>query len=137
MTIPNAPNDDSRTRWLIVTGLLALFWNLMHALYSIFRIQQSALFPDLFAITIAYSAMLWFQADRRARGISYGFDQEALVLAAWGLVLPFYIYRSRGLRKGTIFLLGVLGVYVISLLPGLTAVILAALLGYAFPAAGR
>ena len=133
MTDQNPPIRYPTTRWLIAMTSLVVAWDLLVMLHVVLQIQQSPFFAGLFIIAMAYSAMLWFQADRRARRLSYGLDQEALIFAAWPVVLPFYIYRSRGFRQGTRFLLGVLGVFILCILPALTVGIGVTVLRYARP----
>jgi hypothetical protein len=68
-----------------------------------------------FRIVLAW----WVSVDRRIRGFRLPFEFDALVFFAWPFIVPYYLYRTRG-RRG-LFL--VTGIYVLYLLPYLTALI--------------
>ena len=38
----------------------------------------------------------WVYSDRRARGVGMPFEFEAFVVFLWPVVLPYYLYRTRG-----------------------------------------
>jgi len=38
--------------------------------------------------------------DRKGRGLSLPFEFEAFVFFGWPLFLPYYLYKSRGARRG-------------------------------------
>jgi hypothetical protein len=40
----------------------------------------------------------WVHADRRARSFGVPFEFDAFVFWAWPVVVPYYLYRSRGGR---------------------------------------
>lgn len=53
----------------------------------------------------------WAHADRHARKFSVPFEFDAFVFFAWPVVIPYYLYRSRG-RKGLLLGVATWGVYI-------------------------
>jgi hypothetical protein len=53
----------------------------------------------------------WVQVDRRARGFSVPYEFEVFVFFGWPVVVPYYLYRSRG-RRGLLLGAGICGLYV-------------------------
>jgi len=53
----------------------------------------------------------WVYFDRRARSFSVPFEFDAFVFWAWPLVVPYYLYRSRG-RRGLLLGAGICCLYV-------------------------
>ncbi len=54
---------------------------------------------------------LWVRADRLFRGFSVPFEFDAFVFFAWPVVVPYYLYRSRG-GRGLLLGAGILGLYI-------------------------
>ena len=62
----------------------------------------SLAFPTLLAI--------WVRMDRRGRKLGLPFEFEAFVFFGWPLVVPYYLYRTRGTR-GLIIMAAIYGLY--------------------------
>jgi hypothetical protein len=60
---------------------------------------------------------LWVRADRQARGFRVPFEFDAFVFFGWPIVVPYYLYRTRGGRG---LLLGA-GIWGLQIVPSLTA----------------
>lgn len=52
----------------------------------------------------------WILADRRARAFSAPYDFEAFVFFAWPVVIPYYLYRTRG-GRGVLYAFAVYFLY--------------------------
>jgi hypothetical protein len=63
--------------------------------------NTSRVWAFLFGLLVA----LWVHADRRARRVGMPFEFEAFVVFLWPVVLPYYLYRTRG-RWGLLLGLG-------------------------------
>jgi hypothetical protein len=50
----------------------------------------------------------WVRIDRRARGFGAPYDFDYFVFFAWPLMVPYYLYRTRG-WKGILFGVGMCG----------------------------
>jgi hypothetical protein len=54
----------------------------------------------------------WVQVDARAQRYHAPFDFGAFLFFAWPLVLPYYLYRTRGAR-GLLFSAGILALAIV------------------------
>jgi hypothetical protein len=52
----------------------------------------------------------WVHVDRRARAFDVPFEFDAFVFWVWPVVVPYYLYRSRG-GRGLLLALGIWGLY--------------------------
>ena len=100
----------------ILFGLVLLVENVASILYAARQIQQSATVLPLYAITTSTILTLWVHYDSRARNISMGIDQAMYIFFAWPLTFPYYAFRSRGFRSGSLLLLAFIGIFVITLI---------------------
>jgi hypothetical protein len=50
------------------------------------------IWPIFLALFFAW----WVYSDRHARGVGMPFEFEAFVVFLWPIVLPYYLYRTRG-----------------------------------------
>jgi hypothetical protein len=56
--------------------------------------QSSYLWAFGFSLFVAW----WVEADRKLRAISAPFEYAAAVFFAWPILLPLYLYKSRGAK---------------------------------------
>ena len=61
----------------------------------------------------------WVSVDRRIRDFNVPYEFDALVFFIWPLVVPYYLYRTRG-GRGLLF---AACIYIFYLTPGVVAVI--------------
>jgi hypothetical protein len=54
--------------------------------------NTSQMWAFVFGVLVAW----WVYSDRRARGIGMPYEFEAFVVFLWPIVLPYYLYRTRG-----------------------------------------
>ena len=77
--------------------------------------ETNALWQIMFRTILA----LWVRADRLTRCLKMPFEFDAFVLFLWPVVVPYYFYKTRGLRGSLI----ALGVYALVLVPLVIAAI--------------
>ena len=79
--------------WVCLAGTAAA-----RASYLVVDRQDSvsSAFLSRFAFTIILSS--WVAADARARECNLCYDFDSFVFFAWPIVLPDYLFRTRGLR---------------------------------------
>ena len=53
---------------------------------------------SVFAFVFTLLLMWWVYRDRHRRGYPVPFEFEAFVFFAWPLVVPYYLFRTRGIR---------------------------------------
>ena len=75
--------------------------------------ETSLLWKVLFALFV----VRWVGQDRRLRDLRTPFEFSAFVFFAWIVVLPYYLYKTRGLRG----LLNTLGFWLLAAVPDTTA----------------
>ena len=96
----------------ILLGFVLLVENIASTLYAARQIQQSATLFPLYAITTSTILTLWVQHDSRSRNISMGIDQAMYIFFAWPVTFPYYAFRSRGFRSGSLLLLSFVGIFI-------------------------
>ncbi len=96
-------------------GLVFLVEDVASLLYAARHIQQSAALLPLYAITTSTILTLWVHHDSRSRNISMGIDQAMYMFFAWPIVFPYYAFRSRGFRSGSLLLLSFVGIFIFTL----------------------
>jgi hypothetical protein len=92
--------------------------------------------PDLFELTyvLCLAALIvhWVRADKRRLGISRAFEEDALLLFAWPLAFPYYLFSSRGAR-GAVTLAGFVGLALLAYLLPLPLYLILRYLGEGSP----
>jgi hypothetical protein len=98
-------------------------------IFAAFRIglamQHLYLAADAEMLWLLYAQVFvscWVYLDRKGRSLSLPFEFEAFVFFAWPLFLPYYLYKSRGIRRG--IAVTVATFFVLFVVPGIAAVII-------------
>ncbi len=79
----------------------------------------SAAAEAVFNLGFAILLMWWVYVDRHRRRYPVPFEFEAFVYFAWPLVVPYYLFRTRGMRAAPLCI--ALGV--VYLIPSLSALL--------------
>ena len=75
----------------------------------------------LWSLSVQLFVACWVYLDRKDRRLNLPFEFEAFVFFAPPLALPYYLYKSRGARRGTLLTVFIFGLV---LVPGLVASVL-------------
>ena len=94
----------------VLLGLVLLVENVAAILYVVRQTQQSAVLFPVYTITISTILTLWVHYDSRSTNISMGIDQAMYIFFAWPITFPYYAFRSRGFRSGSLLLLSFVGI---------------------------
>ena len=121
----------------ILLGCVLLIGNITAVLYSVLRIQQSALSLLLYSLLIGGILALWAYNDSRSKVASIGLDQAFFICFAWPIIFPLYVFTSRSLRSGCLLLLFFLGLYLITLIPAILIIIVIATSRVIHPSPGE
>lgn len=72
--------------------------------------------------SLAFQLILacWVRIDRQVRGFRATYEFDAFVFFAWPVVVPYYLYKTRG-RRGLVL---AVGIGALSLMPSLTEAII-------------
>lgn len=100
----------------ILVAFVLLIGNSASALHSALNVQISPLIQPLFSIAIASALTIWIHYDSRSTKVSMGLDQALYLFVAWPVTFPIYIFRSYGLRSGSLILLSFLGIYALTMI---------------------
>ncbi|MBZ5696286.1 MAG: hypothetical protein LAN36_13105 [Acidobacteriia bacterium] len=92
--------ERGSSNWMFLTALTVLividafgFWVALSR-----GVQRSELAGLLWSFAIRTIAVVWLRANRRALKFSVPYEFDAFAFAAWPLVVPYYLYRTRGGR---------------------------------------
>src|ERR1044071_3158727 len=105
-------NNLPQTGLAIVLGFVLLMENIASILSAAQQIQRSAAWLPLYAITVSTILVLWVHYDSLARNSSMGMAQAMYIFLAWPITFPYYAFRSRGFRSGSLLLLSFAGIFV-------------------------
>jgi hypothetical protein len=75
-------------------------------------IPKSEKTQTLWTIFFALILTWWLYADRHVRRFNVPYDFETFAFFAWPVVVPYYLYRTRGVR-GLLLGLGIGGLYLV------------------------
>lgn len=113
MTIPNP-------RETIVLAVFFLLGNLGGCVYLAAGRPPSSRFILLYTVGVFWAIAAWIIADARRLGVALPFDIGWFAFFAWPLVLPYHVFKTRGL-KGFVTLGGLLAMFLATYLVGLVA----------------
>lgn len=90
----NGPNL-TRVGIVMLTLLFTLDTSILAAYGNAVPDHTEALWNFSFALLLA----VWVRSDRGSRQYAVPFEYDAFVFFAWPLMVPYYLYRTRG-KKG-------------------------------------
>jgi hypothetical protein len=93
-----------------VAGLLSG----MHAARGL----NSSLTSKLTGFAFYASAGYWFSKKGRARGTEWVWDLGLVLYAVWPAVIPYYLLKTRALRKSLLIFLVIAAVWILGLVAG-------------------
>ena len=112
---PNAKPFVTPARVLLVFVFLIQFLN---GLYFQLRIEIPGVFDTLSRLALVSLIWWWLREDSRRLGITWVIDLGMFLLMAWPVILPYHLFKTRGL-KGFIPIL----VYILAVIFGATAAV--------------
>lgn len=98
--------------WQCVVLLVAIttLYTIGLSILAIRGLGNPEIAPILWSTEVRLILALWVRADREVRRFAVPFEFDAFVFFAWPLVLPYYLYRTRG-GRGLRYLFGLYGLY--------------------------
>ena len=97
--------------FLVSLTVLTLVYTSAGAVLALHHLSLPRESQTLWSLSVRLFAAGWVCLDRKGRGLGLPFEFDAFVFFAWPLFLPYYLYKSRGVRRGillTVFILGLL-----------------------------
>jgi hypothetical protein len=105
----------------VATALLGAFFliaNVGNALYAASGRAPSGAFLILDYVGFGFAVAYWIHADSRRFGVREGLDQGWFTYAAWPVVLPYHLFKTRGVR-GAFTLAGLIALFAATYLASL------------------
>jgi len=127
-TSPQVPNIDEETRntpckissaALVVLVFIAIS-QLAAGIYIGVGLEPSGRFTLLQHLVLFWLVGDWLLKDNRRHHIAWVFDMGFFLYLAWPLIIPFYLFKTRGF-KALWSMLGVIGLYFGAALIGMLA----------------
>src|SRR5262245_19746814 len=98
--------------------VLSLIFTTAHAVLALQHFNMPAESERLWSLFTQLFLACWVYLDRRDRRLNLPFDFDAFVFFAWPLVLPYYLYKSRGAWRGILLMAFI---FALIFVPGLVA----------------
>ncbi len=71
--------------------------------------RRAASPPPIFVLILIW----WINTDKYLRGLGVPYEFEAFAFFASPIVVPYYLYRTRGGRRGLLLGLSIAGLYIL------------------------
>lgn len=90
---------------------LVIFTQTVHGFYAIYEKSPPGAF-----VLIGYFLMFWlvgdwFMKDSKKNNVSWVFDMGFFLYLSWPLLIPFYLYKTRGFKSAAAVTLGFVLLY--------------------------
>lgn len=83
---------------VIVLCLFVFFTNILNVLYFAYDFQPSAIFELLSALGFWMILCWWLMEDSKKYGFQWFLDIGFFIYIAWIILIPYYLFKTRGLR---------------------------------------
>ncbi len=105
------------TRPLICLCLLLLFIQIANTFYAAHGVEPSLGFGMIYTLGLLWIVVWWVKNDNKQYKIGLVYDFGLFLYFAWFIVVPYYLFRTRGL-KAFITLFSFMGIYLVTYLIG-------------------
>jgi hypothetical protein len=85
------------TRTTVFYGFFVVT-QIVKGVYAARGIEPSPAFDLLYWVACLWVVGWWMRQDSRRRGVGWVFDMGFYLFIAWPLVLPYYLFKTRGAR---------------------------------------
>jgi hypothetical protein len=105
------------TRPLICLCLFLLFIQIANTFYAAYGVEPSSGFGMLYTLGLLWIGVWWVKHDNKQYKIGLVYDLGLFLYMAWVIVVPYYLFKTRGL-KAFITLFSFVGIYLVTYLIG-------------------
>ena len=112
MNPPDRPLGSSKPLGFLISFTVIYSIGLaIPAAYAVIPVLERArfLWTPIFILILIW----WINADRHLRDLGVPYEFEAFAFFASIIVVPYYLYRTRGRRRGLLLGLSIAGLYVL------------------------
>ena len=124
MNISDRFRSSTPTKALFAFVIIAPFLDL---LYLAHEISLPPLYETLYPFAFVGLNCWWLKEDSKRSGVTWPLDMGMYLYVAWICILPYHLFKTRGLRGGIFAILAFIGVLLSS---WLTALFVGILLSY-------
>lgn len=104
-------------RPLICLCLFLLFTQIANNFYAAHGVEPSSGFGMFYTLGLLWLGVWWLKNDNKQYKIGLVYDLGLFLYLAWFIVVPYYLFRTRGL-KAFITLFSFIGIYLVTYLIG-------------------
>jgi hypothetical protein len=104
--------------------ILVLSAGIGNGLMAGWEIRPSPEFRLIYGLALSFTIVYWLDRDNRTTNLIRAWDKGWFFFMAWPVLLPYYLFKTRGARRALAIIFAWLAVYVLVVL---TAVVIAAL----------
>lgn len=91
--------------------LFMAFIQIVHGFYAIYDNSPPALFKILGHVGIFWLIGDWFMKDSKKNKVEWAFDMGFFLYLLWPIIIPYYLYKTRGFKTASIYTLNFIGIY--------------------------
>jgi hypothetical protein len=91
-------NPKRYTTPSVVLFTFGFLFQFLAALYELRQLETPWPLDLLSRIAFVWLVWWWLRDDSRRRGITWALDLGMLLFAAWIVVLPYHLFKTRGLK---------------------------------------
>lgn len=95
---------------VVALCLYVFFVNILNVVYIVHEFQPSAIFEILSMIAFWLILCWWLREDSKKFGVGWFLDIGFFIYIAWIIIIPYYLFKTRGFR-GFITILLFLGIH--------------------------
>ena len=103
---PNSPASKP----LILLFIFLLIVQIANGLYFARGIEPSPAFDLMYALGFLWLVGWWLKEDSKRYGVKWVYDMGFFLYLAWVFIVPYYLFKTRGLRA-FITILSVVGIF--------------------------
>ncbi len=103
------PTSDKQKKYsiqVIIIFAFAAITQIVDGFYAIYDISPPGAFVLLSYIGIFWMIGDWFMKDSKKYNIDWAFDMGFFLYIFWPIFIPYYLFKTRGLKNAVIFTFG-------------------------------
>jgi hypothetical protein len=115
--------NSSASKPLILLCIFLLIVQIANGLYFARRIEPSPAFDLMYALGFLWLVGWWLKEDSKRYAVQWVYDMGFFLYLAWPFIIPYYLFRTRGI-KAFITMLFVVGIFLGTYLVGVIVALL-------------
>jgi len=119
----NVKASSSASKPLILLYIFLLIVQIANGLYSAHGIEPSPAFDLMYALGFLWIVGWWLKEDSKRYGVQWVYDMGFFLYLAWVFIVPYYLFKTRGLRA-FITILSVVSIFLGTYLVGVIVALL-------------